>query len=156
MKIGLVSPGIALIVLLFSTSLSAEVFRWVDENGKVHFGDRPPMGQKTETLDLPKGPDQSQAPLVSDEERKLRQRKLVKMLEEERLAKEQAKQEAAAEAKEKEQHCIRFKNRLAYLDRYTHIYNEREDGTRDYMSDEEMDAYRARVKEQYRQECGQD
>ena len=82
MKIGLVSPCIALIVLLFSTSLSAEVFRWVDENGKVHFGDRPPMGQKTETLDLPKGPDQSQAPLVSDEERKLRQRKLVKMLEE--------------------------------------------------------------------------
>lgn len=151
MKVGILTLGVWLSLAV--GQLQAEVYRWVDENGKVHFGDRPPTGQKTDTLDLPKVAPESEAPHVSEEESKLRQKKLVRMLEEERLAKEEAKREVAQKAEEKAKYCERFKNRLTYLDRYTHIYNEREDGTREYMSDDEMDAYRARIKAQYRKEC---
>lgn len=140
-------------VLILPVLGYGEVYRWVDANGKVHFSDRAPTGQKTETINLPPPKDNQQGEVVSDEERRLRQKKLVKMLEEERLAKEQAKKEAEQQAAEKATYCERLKNRLSYLDRYTHIYEENEDGTRKYMSDEEMDAYRAEYKEKYRREC---
>lgn len=138
---------------VLSSYASAEVYRWVDANGKVHFGDRAPAGQKTETLDLPEAKPGQEAPTITDDERRLRQKKLVQMLEEERLAKEQAKQEKAAKAAERAKYCERFKNRLSYIDRYTHFYDENEDGTRKYMSEQDADTYRASKKAQYRKEC---
>ena len=38
---GLIKVVLAVVVSLPVVSM-AEVYRWVDENGKVHFGDRPP------------------------------------------------------------------------------------------------------------------
>ena len=43
-------------ILLGVTSgntIADEVFRWTDENGVVHFGDRPPEGQQTQTIVVP-------------------------------------------------------------------------------------------------------
>lgn len=31
---------------------AADIYKWVDENGRVHFGDAPATVQKTETVDL--------------------------------------------------------------------------------------------------------
>ena len=43
-----------LILLLASISFSDEVYKWVDENGKVHYGDKIPEAykQQTEQLDV--------------------------------------------------------------------------------------------------------
>ena len=140
--------------VLMASNSSAEVYRWVDEHGRVQFSDKAPADAQVQTLALPEVKEQSTAPDVSDAERMARQKKLVKMLEEERLAKEEEKAQLAREAKEREQYCTRFKNRLSYVDQYTHFYDEKEDGTRQYMSDQEADAYRVRLKQQYKEECG--
>jgi hypothetical protein len=42
-----------LLSVIGGNTLADEVFRWTDENGVVHFGDRPPEGQKTQTIVLP-------------------------------------------------------------------------------------------------------
>jgi hypothetical protein len=34
-------------------AVADEIYRWTDENGVVHFGDRPPEGQKTQTIVIP-------------------------------------------------------------------------------------------------------
>jgi hypothetical protein len=45
--------GTFLCLLLFlSVTASAGIYRWVDENGKVHFGDRPPQAVETENINL--------------------------------------------------------------------------------------------------------
>ena len=38
-------------LLLVGVSAQAEVYKWVDENGKVHFGDRAPAEKKVEAID---------------------------------------------------------------------------------------------------------
>ena len=38
-------------LLLVGVSAQAEVYKWVDENGKVHFGDRAPAEKKVEAMD---------------------------------------------------------------------------------------------------------
>lgn len=39
-----------LILAASATASSAEMYRWVDENGRVHFGDRPPTDAKAEDV----------------------------------------------------------------------------------------------------------
>ena len=39
-------------LMLWAGVCQAEIYRWVDDNGKVHFGDRPPATQKTEKLEI--------------------------------------------------------------------------------------------------------
>ena len=38
--------------LLITFNVSAEIFKWVDKNGNVHFGDKKPSNQETEELKL--------------------------------------------------------------------------------------------------------
>lgn len=40
-------------LLLFSSVLSAEVYRWTDANGRTVFGDSPPEQSKAQTVELP-------------------------------------------------------------------------------------------------------
>ena len=40
------------IILFLAGSASAGIYKWVDENGKTHFTDRPPQSQKTEQVTL--------------------------------------------------------------------------------------------------------
>ncbi|AQQ69096.1 hypothetical protein Mag101_16775 [Microbulbifer agarilyticus] len=42
---------LALCVFTNSPVIAGELYRWVDENGKVHFGDRPPAEAKAESLE---------------------------------------------------------------------------------------------------------
>lgn len=41
-----------LLCVLLSASAGAEIFRWVDEGGAVHFGDRPPSERAAEQVEL--------------------------------------------------------------------------------------------------------
>ncbi|MBD3647464.1 MAG: DUF4124 domain-containing protein [Pseudomonadales bacterium] len=41
---------LALTTLLLGSSAHAEIHKWTDEDGEVHFGDRPPDGVETETV----------------------------------------------------------------------------------------------------------
>jgi hypothetical protein len=38
--------------LLPAVAGSTEIYRWVDEDGSVHFGDRPPEGRQTEKVEV--------------------------------------------------------------------------------------------------------
>jgi glutaredoxin len=40
------------IALLATESALADMYKWVDENGKVHYSDSPPPGRKAKKLDL--------------------------------------------------------------------------------------------------------
>ena len=45
-----------LLGVISGNAVANEVFKWTDENGVVHFGDRPPEGQKTQIIDIPQAP----------------------------------------------------------------------------------------------------
>ena len=40
-------------LFMYSAIASAEIYRWLDENGRVQFSDQQPLSQQAETLDLP-------------------------------------------------------------------------------------------------------
>lgn len=57
-----------LIAALVTTATDAtaidNVYRWVDEQGNVHFGDKPPENTKAEVIDIQPGPAISSQPVA--------------------------------------------------------------------------------------------
>lgn len=52
MSTRLLARSVFLTVLLSTGTASADIFRWTDDNGKVHFSDRPPAEQQTEKVEV--------------------------------------------------------------------------------------------------------
>lgn len=154
--ITLLRPLAGLSFLMLAVVAQADVFRWVDANGRVHFSDKAPAHQKVETLTLPEADATVAAPDISEEERKQRQQRLVQALEEERLAKAQHKAELKQKEVEHQAHCERFRNRMQRLQSSTHVYSENKDGTVTYWKDAEADRYKADMNSRLQQECGAD
>ncbi|OOZ37659.1 DUF4124 domain-containing protein [Solemya velesiana gill symbiont] len=44
--------GFGFLLLLASSSATAEIYKWVDEHGKIHFGDRPSRQLDVEEVEL--------------------------------------------------------------------------------------------------------
>lgn len=43
--------GLFLFLVVMSKLATAEIYKWVDENGKVHFSDKPPVNDNAEKID---------------------------------------------------------------------------------------------------------
>ncbi|MCW9012905.1 MAG: glutaredoxin family protein [Gammaproteobacteria bacterium] len=53
-------------LLLMIQSVNAEIYKWVDAKGRMHFSDQPPMTNKAETIELPEITTYTQARLSGE------------------------------------------------------------------------------------------
>lgn len=126
--------AIGLAVLFAVLTAHAQVYRWVDGQGKVHYGERPPAGAKPTPVDdrlaaPPGAATPKTAPDVSQQERDFQRRRM------EREQKEAREQKAAEQAR---QQCERERTRLAQLRNVRRISaGVDEKGSLRYMSDAE-------------------
>ena len=123
-----------LVLCLASAAVTAEVYKWVDEQGKVHYGDRPPArGTQADTLALPPTPS-ADAEVV---ERAFMRRRLLDAFEAERQEEQQTQAEAEAAQRELDRRCAHLEQQLVRFERANVVYTESENGERVYMSDDE-------------------
>ena len=110
----------------------AEVYRWVDEHGNVHFGDRPP-GEQAEAVELDERALNVQE--VSGERLEQQKKILDAYAEERRVRKEQAEQ-AAAQAAERRQACHEVRDQLRQMRDGGFVWYELDtDGERVYLDE---------------------
>jgi len=132
---------------------SAEVYRWTDEQGQVHFSQRPPPAG-AEPLDL-----SDTAPVNSYgdsglQQRRARERRLLESYEYER---ERKRAREAREAEERSVAAAKCRELADYWRRLSFpgpVYLRREGGDREYLSDERRAAERARIRPAYVRHCG--
>jgi hypothetical protein len=62
---------VALLLLLVGALAAGEIYKWVDESGKVHYGDSPPPEIDTQEVVTPKGPSQEEVERAQQQVRKL-------------------------------------------------------------------------------------
>ncbi len=120
-------------VLIVTTVQADGVFKWIDEEGNVHFGDRPPATSSPRSVALPK----AQQPDAATLERLAKQRKYLEARQEDR---DQAAAGAAEEEKRKQERaaqCQQVEERLALLEKGGRLYTEEANGERHYLSDAE-------------------
>jgi len=137
------------LALMGTPAWGGEIYRWVDEAGRVHYGDRPVDDRAREVTITPPPPVDEAA----QQRRREAQHKLLKAIDEER----QQQREAAAKAKqEREQHerrCREAKAELADYQLGGPIYVLGKDGKRHFLSDAEIAQRIASWKEEIERWC---
>ena len=142
-----------LITILFLSPMigQSEIYRWVDENGMVHFDDRPGSGNK-EKIEI-KTTDTSSSPDTELQDRVEQEKKLLEIYEEERQEKKLKKAEKQEEKKKLKKKCAEAKDYKRTLDESSGLYFLDEKGERVHVSAEEKDAEVRELKKFIKKNC---
>lgn len=98
-------------IFLSPAAQAAGVYKWVDEQGKVHYGDRPGNSNASKIA----VPTASPPADKSLSERNAKRDKLLQTMEEERKLKEEDSRKAKQEGAERTQRCIQAQDTLKTL-----------------------------------------
>jgi hypothetical protein len=138
-------------MLLCCTSLQAGIYQWVDEDGKVYYGDRPGDAQGAEevTVKQQKG---AAEPVPGDAERAKSQQRLLEQYEKERLNKKEAAAKRKAQEARRKRNCAIAKDRLTTFEKSV-LYDIGPDGERVYLSDDETKRALAKARADVKRWC---
>src|SRR5690606_37982729 len=136
--------------LIFAPIIAvAEIYKWVDEDGRVHYGEKPPVedASKIEIKESPKVDD-------SFQQQSIDQQKLLQIYEEERNLKKEEKLKAEKEKAELKQQSQTLVNKLNDLKKGSLTsYDLDEKGERKYLSAEELAAHIKELQDDYDKYC---
>lgn len=131
------------------TGLAAGVYRWLDEDGKVHYGDKPPSKEESTPVEIKSAP----APRPEDSERRVKTRRLLDALESEREREKHEAAQATAEKAHQQSNCQSARRQLRLYQRANSIFRQGPEGERIYLSDEERGQALARARALKREWC---
>jgi hypothetical protein len=139
-------------LLASGLAIGGEIYKWTDENGNVHYEDRPIGKTDVEHVDVvSRNTDNAvvQARLDADREARTAARQVAS-----EAPPEMTKEELRAEQQERQEKCQMYRDRLQAFLRSTRLYQEDGDGERNYLSEEEIMAARTKVEGQIQEYCG--
>jgi len=142
---------ITILLCALAPIASAEVYKWTDAQGNVHFGDKPPAG-KSETINLPTH-EAPAVPAVS-EDRIEKQKRLLDAYAEERRLKNETDEKARKEKAERKQRCADLRDDLRNQEDAGSIYTLDKNGERVYLSNEQREASTAALRKEVEYWCG--
>lgn len=138
--------------LLAAAAAHAQVYKWVDEKGRTHYGEKPPEGVKSSEVARPTPPsDPAKAKAPDDWRRKAQDAKRDQVQREQ--AEEQARRREASLRAQREQRCRNARIALDRLENVHNLYKYDERGERVYLSDAQREPEKARVRGEIREHC---
>ena len=132
-----IAGGAVLLGILSSVNAAGGIYKWVDEAGKVHYGDRPPAGDDSETVQVEREDPAAEA---AAQERNSNQKRLLEVMEVERKEREARNAERVQkrdDAERRSQQCKAAAKQLRELRDANWIWLEKEDGGRRILTAEE-------------------
>lgn len=125
-------------MLMITSLVQAGVYKWVDEQGRVHYGDRPISDNAGEVRIRDQGGSDPSADSVSRHEK---QQRFLRAREEDREEKKRAQEKKKQKKVESKRNCKQAKKDY---DKYRHagaIYEKGKDGGRKYLSFKDREEY---------------
>lgn len=139
-----------LIAVAPSMAMSASVYKWTDDNGVTHYGDRQPVGANSETVNVRSGTSSG-----SDSGRSSPQQRLDE-LQEQQQKKTDREDETAVETarrKQREANCETARANLNVIESNARIRVE-EDGEQRYLAPEEIAEQKVKFEKVVAENCG--
>jgi hypothetical protein len=138
--------GVYVLLMLSPLKLlqAGGVYKWVDEKGKVHFGDRPKWGQESQEIKLKK--NQAHGLLNQERGRLEKQQRLLDSFERQRSKKKKADADKKLARQKVVEECRRARHTLAKYQRSNVLYEDTPEGRRfldQQQRDEEEALYKA-------------
>ena len=140
-----------LATLMTGTAVATEIYKWVDADGNIQYGDRPSGAESEVQLQIasrPTDPARIQAQTTA-------------RLEQQATAREAAatepqgpsEEEVLAEARERAEKCTMYRARLEKFVQSRRLYREDANGERVYLDEAETQAARENVQHQVEEYC---
>ena len=136
--------------LLPAMAAGSSVYKWTDENGVTHFGDRQPTGQNSEQVNVRSGTS------GSANEKRASPQERVNQMEQQQQEEQQRQQETAvqeARRKQREANCATARSNLEIINSNARIRTE-ENGEVRYLSPEEIEERRKQFQKIAEENCG--
>jgi len=133
-------------------AVAGEIYKWTDDDGNVHYEDRPTGDTDVQHMDVVSmNTDNSivQARLDANREARDAARQVAS-----EAPPEMTKEEVRAEQQNRQEQCQKFRDQLQSFLRSQRLYQEDDSGARSYLSDDEVMAARTRVEGQIQEYCG--
>jgi len=136
------------LLLCGQLSVHAEVYRWVDERGQMHFGDQ---AREADTHAIK---PHSRPPTQGNQQQRMQKtRKLLNAYQIERQQLREQKEKQKKQAEKQKRDCIQARDNLRQYTDYGNIYRLGEDGKREYLSEKERAALVQRSREAVARLC---
>lgn len=142
----------ALALTASGVALSGEIYKWTDENGNVHYEDRPIGGPATERVKIASRSTDSSAVQASIDARRER----VAARDEAKAKQAEAAAEVAkaqAEAEDRQQKCTQYRARMESYLQSQRLYREDEAGERVYLDEKQILEARNKAQEKIQEYC---
>ena len=135
--------------ILTSFSVHAEVYKWTDKHGNVHYTDR----SVKDSREMNVYTEDDKEKKVRTEDRTEQRRKLVDAMEEDRKEKEKLKKQEQKRKKNLKRKCQWAKDQLRGYETASGIYNLDKDGKRVILSDKERSKSTNRLRADIKKHC---
>ena len=127
----------------------AQVYKWVDEKGVTHYGERPPQDKKAQEVEQRlanpgTAPGKAAQPGWKEQDLEFRKR---------RIESEQAEAKDKQRVASQQQACNQARDQLAQMRSARRLYRLDDKGERVYQSDEERNASTARLEQLVTERC---
>ncbi|MEW5757816.1 MAG: DUF4124 domain-containing protein [Pseudomonadota bacterium] len=131
-----------------SAAQAAEVYKWTDAEGNVHFGDKPQAGARAEAVTIPRHtPD----PQYLERMQRMREEVERRELEREESQRHQAEQDRVAQTNAAR--CDQARGTLSMLKEQIRVFSYDKAGNRQYLEDDERAAQIERLQQAIRENC---
>jgi hypothetical protein len=141
-----------LTMLIVTANINAGIYKWVDENGQVQYGDRPPPEVETKDEVVIKNQESGAGESTPVDRKKARDR-LLKQYQQEREEKKETEAKKRQEKKRREAKCSYAKSRLTEYLEHGSLYRRKANQEREYLTDQERDAAIARARAEVKKWC---
>ena len=133
------------------TAIAGDIYKWTDEDGNIHFADKP-IGEQPERLAIQSKPTD---PAKIQAMAQARSQAAARAAEDAAAAKPEGPsvEELQAEANERAQKCTTYRAQLQKYVTSRRLYHEDESGERVYLDEGEMQAAREQVENRVDEFC---
>ncbi len=139
---------------LLALTAHADLHKWVDAEGKVHYSDIvPPEVSKTETVSNVSGKGQAQAPVQYSTKSYAERDAELRKSREERTETAEKKAQKDADAEARKRNCLAAQQNLRALEEGARIFNYDANGERVYLDDAGREQRMAEVRKNISANC---
>jgi hypothetical protein len=152
----MVRRSITLCLILFFIGLAdAAIYKWIDKEGNVHYGEFPPPECEAQEVSPLPGPTIEETERAQERLKKLReqQRRRAEIRRQAKEVERQKKEEEKQNRIYRKKRCIMAWQNLHVLELKRPVYHINEDGERVYLDDETRSAEINRLREEIEKYC---
>ena len=137
-----------LLTCLYLSSVSAEIYKWVDDQGRTHYGDKPADQADSLQVDVSK-----KGHFDSSDDRAEKRQRLLNAMQEDRFRKEQEADEQRKQQQYAQRQCVIARDRLKQYERAGYLYRLDKDGNRVVTSTEKRERMTEKLRDDIRKNC---